>query len=176
MGKDYVIKDSGSREHYSTGAVRDHKRGVGRMDLLPWEAIMRVSKHCEQGALKYGERNVDKGIPQHSLVDSAFRHLAKYMSGWDDEAHLVAACWNLLWGLQQEELCMSDLLDLPWQVYTQDSKQDSTQVLARSKETSNCCKLLARMEANGMDMNAIYEMLRDNAIETIGCSLDDDGK
>ena len=29
---------------------------------------MEVSKHCEEGALKYGEHNVDKGIPLHSLL------------------------------------------------------------------------------------------------------------
>ena len=41
--------------------------GKGRMDLLPWEALVEVSKHCEEGALKYGERNCEKGIPIHSL-------------------------------------------------------------------------------------------------------------
>lgn len=75
----------------------------GRMDLLPWYGIMEVSKHCEEGALKYGEHNVDKGIPLHSLLDSASRHLAKYMVGMDDEDHLRAACWNLLWALNQRE-------------------------------------------------------------------------
>ena len=64
---------------------------------------MEVSKHCEEGALKYGEHNVDKGIPLHSLLDSASRHLAKYMVGMDDEDHLRAACWNLLWALNQRE-------------------------------------------------------------------------
>nr|DAG27717.1 MAG TPA: cysteine-rich protein [Caudoviricetes sp.] len=77
--------------------------GKGRMDLLPWYGIMEVSKHCEEGALKYGEHNVDKGIPLHSLLDSAARHLAKYMVGMDDEDHLRAACWNLLWALNQRE-------------------------------------------------------------------------
>lgn len=96
-----MIKDSGNRTEFSTGAVRDCKRGVGRMDLLPWYGIMEVSKHCEEGALKYGEHNVDKGIPLHSLLDSASRHLAKYMVGMDDEDHLRAACWNLLWALNQ---------------------------------------------------------------------------
>lgn len=35
------------------------------------------------------------------LLDSASRHLAKYMVGMDDEDHLRAACWNLLWALNQ---------------------------------------------------------------------------
>ena len=70
-----MIKDSGERTEFGTGAVRDMHSGKGRMDLLPWEALVEVSKHCEEGALKYGERNCEKGIPIHSLIDSAFRHL-----------------------------------------------------------------------------------------------------
>lgn len=96
-----MIKDSGNRTEFSTGAVRDMKRGVGRMDLLPWYGIMEVSKHCEEGAEKYGEHNVDKGIPLHSLCDSAARHLAKFIAGEMDEDHLRAAAWNLLWALNQ---------------------------------------------------------------------------
>lgn len=96
-----MIKDSGERTEFETGAERDMHAGKGRMDLLPWYGIMEVSKHCEEGALKYGEHNVDKGIPLHSLLDSAARHLAKYMVGMDDEDHLRAACWNLLWALNQ---------------------------------------------------------------------------
>ena len=98
-----MIKDSGDRTEFETGAKRDMHAGKGRMDLLPWYGIMEVSKHCEEGAVKYGEHNVDKGIPLHSLLDSASRHLAKYMVGMDDEDHLRAACWNLLWALNQRE-------------------------------------------------------------------------
>lgn len=94
------IKDSGNRREFDTGAVRDIEEGKGRMDLLPWAAIIEVSKHCEAGAKKYGEHNVDKGIPTSSFCDSAARHLAKYLEGWNDEPHLLAATWNLLWALQ----------------------------------------------------------------------------
>ena len=47
-----TIKDSGERTEFATGSVRDCKEGVGRMDLLPWAAIMEVSKHCENGRRK----------------------------------------------------------------------------------------------------------------------------
>lgn len=96
-----MIKDSGERTEFSTGAQRDIQHGKGRMDLLPWYGIMEVSKHCEEGAEKYGEHNVDKGIPLHSLCDSAARHLAKFIAGEMDEDHLRAAAWNLLWALNQ---------------------------------------------------------------------------
>ncbi len=98
-----MIKDSGERTEFSTGAKRDIQHGKGRMDLLPWYGIMEVSKHCEEGAEKYGEHNVDKGIPLHSLCDSAARHLAKFICGELDEDHLRAACWNLLWALNQRK-------------------------------------------------------------------------
>ena len=107
------ILDSGIRRGFPTGAVRDMQNGKGRMDLLPWAAIMEVSKHCENGARKYGEHNVDKGLPVSSFCDSAARHLAKYIDGWDDEPHLLAAAWNLLWAIQME-IKHPELVDVPW--------------------------------------------------------------
>lgn len=107
------IEDSGERREFSSGAVRDMSAGKGRMDLLPWGAIIEVSKHAENGAVKYGEHNVDKGIPTHSLCDSGMRHLAKYLDGWDDEPHLLAAAWNLLWAIQME-LKHPEMVDTPF--------------------------------------------------------------
>lgn len=108
------IEDSGERTEFSTGAVRDMHAGKGRMDLLPWHAIMEVSKHCENGAVKYGEHNVDKGIPVHSLMDSGMRHAAKHMAGYSDEPHLLAACWNFLWALEMT-ITHPELNDIPWE-------------------------------------------------------------
>ena len=109
-----MIKDTGNRTPMgSTGFVRDNHAGKGRMDLLPWNAIIEVSQHCEEGAKKYGERNIDKGAPLHSLLDSAARHLAKFISGQADEDHLVSACWNLLWALEQRTT-HPELNDMPW--------------------------------------------------------------
>lgn len=116
-----VIKDSGERTTFETGAVRDMHGGKGRMDLLPWEAVVEVSKHCEEGALKYGERNVEKGIPIHSLLDSALRHLAKYMMGFDDEPHLRAAAWNVLWAIWMEQK-HPEMQDIPSRRVKDDDK------------------------------------------------------
>ena len=108
-----TILDSGERTEFSSGAVRDMHTGKGRFDLMPWAALMEVSKHCEAGAVKYGEHNVDKGIPTHSLCDSAARHLAKYLDGWTDEPHLIAAAWNLLWAIQME-VKHPEVVDTPY--------------------------------------------------------------
>lgn len=107
------IKDSGNRREFDTGAVRDMPEGKGRMDLLPWAAIIEVSKHCEAGARKYGEHNVDKGIPTSSLCDSAARHLAKYLDGQADEDHLLAAAWNLLWAVEMR-VKKPEMVDTPY--------------------------------------------------------------
>jgi hypothetical protein len=109
-----VILDSGNRRQFSTGAVRDIQEGKGRMDLLPWAGIMELSKHCENGAIKYGEHNVDKGIPTHSLCDSAARHLMKVGAGWDDENHSRAALWNLFslaWTIKHKPELLQDFVD-----------------------------------------------------------------
>lgn len=65
-----MIKDSGDRHTFESGAVRDMQEGKGRMDLLPPLGLIRLSKHFEQGAKKYGERNWEKGIPIKSFIDS----------------------------------------------------------------------------------------------------------
>ena len=108
-----MIKDSGNRREFNTGAVRDMAEGKGRMDLLPWDAVIEVSKHCENGAKKYGEHNVDKGIPTNSLCDSAARHLAKYLAGHTDEDHLLSVAWNLLWAIEMR--CNHPkMVNTPW--------------------------------------------------------------
>ena len=109
-----MIKDSGNRREFATGAVRDMADGKGRFDLMPWAALMEVSKHCENGAKKYGEHNVDKGLPTSSFMDSAVRHLAKHIDGWTDEPHLIAAAWNILWAIQTE-IKHPELNNVPWE-------------------------------------------------------------
>ena len=108
------ILDSGNRREFPTGAVRDIEEGKGRFDLLPMCAIRRLAVHCENGAKKYGERNCEKGIPTSSLMDSAMRHLTKYIEGWKDEDHLVSAFWNIAMCMYMEEY-KPEMLNLPWQ-------------------------------------------------------------
>ena len=112
-----AIKDSGQRTQFydKNGcemAVRDMHEGKGRFDLLPMCVLMRLAKHYENGCLKYGDRNWEKGIPCHSFADSAMRHIVKYMDGWKDEDHLIAAIWNLC-GLAWTEEKRPELMDIP---------------------------------------------------------------
>ena len=106
------IDEVDTQRHFETGAVRDSNEGKGRYDLLPWGAIHALAQHCERGALHYGERNVDKGIPPHSLIDSGLRPLSSYIQGDAEPHHLTAALWNIAWAVEQE-LKRSGLIDLP---------------------------------------------------------------
>ena len=62
----------------------------------PYNIILEVAKHFEEGAKKYGEYNWQKGIPTHCYIDSAVRHYLKHMRGYTDEPHDRAFVWNLL--------------------------------------------------------------------------------
>lgn len=97
------VKDSGARREFGTGAVRDMSEGKGDMYSLPPAAILRISRHYEAGAKKYSRLNYMKGIPVSSFIDSALRHIFKYLDGWDDEDHLSAAAFNILGAIQMEE-------------------------------------------------------------------------
>ena len=106
------IKDSGERTVFGSGAVRDMHEGKGDMASLPNSAILRLSKHYESGAKKYGRWNYTKGIPVSSFLDSALRHIFKYLDGWDDEDHMSAAAFNIL-GAMEMEAKHKELIDIP---------------------------------------------------------------
>ena len=142
---DSPIKDSGERQEFSTGAVRDIQTGKGRCDLMPLDiisefmtmkpekdylsyiadfqetenyenligaaasfadkyfadretAVLEYAIQLENGAIKYGPRNWQKGIPLDRYVDSGIRHYMKHLRGDNDERHDRAALWNMLCG------------------------------------------------------------------------------
>lgn len=107
-----MLKDSGDRRKFETGAVRDMAEGKGRCDLLPACALIRLSKLYEAGAKKYDDRNWEKGIPISVMIDSGMRHLLKYLDGQTDEDHLTAAAWNILGAMWMEEK-RPELQDIP---------------------------------------------------------------
>ncbi len=100
--KDYVIKDSGHRREFSTGAFRDVSKGKGRFDLLQMFSVIAQSIHLEKGRNKYGSRNWEQGIPASKYIDSGLRHIIKFFLGLTDEKHLDAAIWNFM--------CLKDTL------------------------------------------------------------------
>lgn len=140
-----VLKDSGERRQFESGAVRDIQRGKGRCDLLPLDVVaafyheidadcsantvlfyidefkttgyvswlysvlrftpfgnnfanmfLELAIHFEDGAVKYGENNWQKGIPVNCYIDSAVRHYLKFLRGDKDEPHDRAFVWNIV--------------------------------------------------------------------------------
>ena len=96
------VKDSGDRTQFGTGAVRDLRAGKGRFDLMPCHAMKRLARHYENGAVKYGDRNWEKGIPLSKYLDSAIRHLYAFLGGSREEDHLAAVAWNVMGYIETE--------------------------------------------------------------------------
>lgn len=109
------VKDSGAREQFASGAVRDTQDGKPRPDRalrwLPLEALERVSTHYENGAKKYDRDNWRKGIPASRCLTSAFRHLFQWMMGDRGEDHLSAVVFNVFCIITWEQLGRTDMLD-----------------------------------------------------------------
>lgn len=104
----FVVEDSGYRQQFGSGAVRDTEDGKPRYDLISPHALRRIAEHMRRGADKYAARNWEKGIPRERLVSSALRHLYKYIEAHDlgvnmTEDHLAAVCFNVMALLHFEE-------------------------------------------------------------------------
>jgi len=102
------IQDSGAREDFSTGSVRDTRGGKGRFDLITPFALRRIAKHYEGGAVKYGDRNWEKGQKIMRFLDSAERHVqdlkAALLLGEQTEDHAAAIIWNMMSYVHTEEM------------------------------------------------------------------------
>jgi hypothetical protein len=91
---EFVVKDSGQRREFSTGAKRDMDDNKPRPDLISPHALQRVGVHMAKGAKKYGDRNWEKGMPVSIYIASLFRHLLAYQMGLRDEDHMAAVMFN----------------------------------------------------------------------------------
>ena len=93
---EFITKDSGEREVFASGMVRDTRTGKGRWDLIPTEGLARLAGLYERGATKYGPRNWEKGSDLSRYMDSMIRHAFQASAGMTDEDHLAAVAWNAL--------------------------------------------------------------------------------
>jgi len=92
----FVIKDSGERRKFSTGAQRDRGTMKSRPDLVHPYFLWRLGWHLAKGAEKYTTWNWAKGMPVSEYMASAFRHLLAAMLGKEDEDHLAAVAFNIM--------------------------------------------------------------------------------
>ena len=109
--RQYETKDSGHRQEFETGAVRDRQEGKGRFDLISVFAMQRLAGVYERGAAKYASRNWEKGMPLSRFLDSGLRHLLQLMEGKEDEDHAGQALWNIAGYIHIKEMIDRGILD-----------------------------------------------------------------
>lgn len=98
MSGGYVTKDSGEREEYKSGMVRDTQKGKPDYTLIDPPFLKRWAALMTRGAEKYGRDNWRKADSQDELdrfKASAFRHLMQWLEGDTEEDHAAAVCFNL---------------------------------------------------------------------------------
>ncbi len=97
----FVTKDSGERQQFSTGMVRDTQTSKPRYDLIGmagWNLIKRWAELMARGAIKYGELNFEKAATEEELrrfKASGLRHAIQYFMGDTDEDHGAAILFNV---------------------------------------------------------------------------------
>ena len=87
-----LFQQGGDVQHLYDALTKFGNAEYGKTSTM----LLEVSKHFEEGALKYGEHNWQKGIPVKCYIDSAVRHYLKWSRGDEDEPHDRAFCWNIL--------------------------------------------------------------------------------
>jgi hypothetical protein len=104
------MHDSGTRQEFTTGAVRDAAGDKPRPDLFSPFALERIGKWLGTGAQKYSERNWEKGMPISRVIASLMRHLLAYMMGKKDEDHMAAVATNAMFILHYEAMMKRGVL------------------------------------------------------------------
>ena len=78
-----IIKDSGDRTEFSTGAVRDMREGKGRCDLMPLEVVVDIMADVNAKEMLYNIhrflKSGDTGYLVRCLTDFA-RHIGGHHS------------------------------------------------------------------------------------------------
>lgn len=99
MSNDFVVKDSGERQTFSTGMQRDSGLKILRPDLVDQDMLRRWAELMGKGALKYGERNWEKARTLEELARfraSAYRHFFQWYNGLNqEEDHAAAVLFNI---------------------------------------------------------------------------------
>lgn len=126
--REYKTKDSGERQNFPTGMVRDIQTGKPRFDLIPPEGLRRLADLYARGAEKYGDDNWKKGQPYSRAYASLFRHLIQWREGDRSEDHMAGVAWNAMALMFYEEQ-MPELNDLF-------EERDEIQKLPKNTRTS----------------------------------------
>lgn len=101
----FTVKDSGKREEYASGMVRDTEEAkIDYLRALDGPLFERYAAHLTKAATeKY--HDPEPGIPNWTLAEgrhelararkSALRHLIQWLRGKTDEDHAAAVIFNM---------------------------------------------------------------------------------
>ena len=100
----FAIKDSGKRQKFAGGMVRDTSDGkTDYTSVLDGPMLDRWAEHVTKGRKKYPD--LKPGVPNWTLAKgdeelararaSAFRHFRQWMRGDTDEDHAAAVFFNI---------------------------------------------------------------------------------
>lgn len=95
----FTIKDSGERQQFESGMVRD--TATNKIDyslILDGPMFKRWARHLTNGAIKYAKRNWMKASGEPELErfrESALRHFIQWYYGETDEDHASAVFFNI---------------------------------------------------------------------------------
>ena len=99
MADSFQIKDSGVRDEFSGGMVRDTTEGKINYALIAdGPMLKRLAIHLTNGAKKYAKRNWMKAQGQEEYdraKESAFRHFMQWYQDERDEDHRAAVIFNI---------------------------------------------------------------------------------
>lgn len=108
------LLDHLNRESVQVDGRETYWSGVFWYGLFNPFVYERLAKWYELGAEKYKiPRNWEKGMSYSRLLDSAKRHINRFVMGHRGEDHLIAALWNLLAYLHYEEMGLTQFDDVP---------------------------------------------------------------
>ena len=104
MNDEFTIKDSGEREQYDSGMVRDTEADkTDFTNLLHGPMLVRWAEHLTRAKSKYPD--VSPGVPNwtqaegpeeyHRYRRSAYRHFLPWLNGDIDEDHAAGVMFNM---------------------------------------------------------------------------------
>lgn len=96
---EFTINDSGAREQFESGMVRDTEDGKLDYSLVfDGPMLKRWADHLTKGAKKYAPRNwmQASGREEYDRFKRSFlRHMVAYLEGQRDEDHAAAMIFNI---------------------------------------------------------------------------------
>lgn len=96
---DFIVKDSGKREDFASGMVRDTEDDKADFTLIRRGPLFRRwAEHLTKGAVKYGRHNWMKANSEEEwerFKRSAARHFEQWLAGERDEDHAAAVTFNM---------------------------------------------------------------------------------